>query len=171
MRSLVWDPEYSLARVHAVDSARLPGLDIITRAEWGADESLRYEENPLWVKFRAKQAANASSTGVTVSNATLKIRAKNSAIEARLRSTYPEEYERAEVIRKEGDKTLVWPIEKYRTIRKIVLHHTAEENTKELSDPELMRSMYYYHTVVRGWGDYGYHYVIGQRGQIYEGRA
>ncbi len=34
-----------------------------------------------------------------------------------------------------------------------------------------MRSMYYYHTIVRGWGDLGYNYVVGQRGTVYEGRA
>jgi N-acetylmuramoyl-L-alanine amidase len=25
--------------------------------------------------------------------------------------------------------------------------------------------------MVRGWGDIGYNYIVGQRGQIYEGRA
>ena len=53
----------------------------------------------------------------------------------------------------------------------MVLHHTAENNIKNLSDPELLRSIYYYHTVVRGWGDIGYQYIVGQRGQVYEGRA
>lgn len=42
---------------------------------------------------------------------------------------------------------------------------------KNKDDFTLIRGIYYYHTMVRGWGDIGYNYLIGQRGQIYEGRA
>ena len=42
---------------------------------------------------------------------------------------------------------------------------------KDLDDMTLLRAIYQYHAVSRGWGDIGYNYIIGQRGQIYEGRA
>ena len=99
--SLVWDPDYTLSQAKALESTRLPGIDIVTRAQWGADESLRYEENPLWIKFRAKQALSASGSGGVVSEAALKYRAKNTLIENHLRSTFPEEFERSEVVRKQ----------------------------------------------------------------------
>jgi hypothetical protein len=153
---------------------RIPGVNVISRAQWGADETLRYEEWAVWKRIRAAQAIareKALKEGIKPSEATLKVRAKNSAIEEHLRSNFPEEFVRSEVIRKEWNNSLVWPIEKSKNVRKIVLHHTAESNPKGLSDMDLMRSMYYYHTVVRGWGDFGYHYIVGQRGQVYEWRA
>jgi len=35
----------------------------------------------------------------------------------------------------------------------------------------MVRAIYAYHAVSRGWGDIGYNYLVGQRGKIYEGRA
>lgn len=56
-------------------------------------------------------------------------------------------------------------------MERIVIHHTAENNQTDRDDLTLIRGIYYYHTIVRGWGDIGYNYLVGQRGQIYEGRA
>lgn len=53
----------------------------------------------------------------------------------------------------------------------MTIHHTAENNQTNKDDLALIRGIYYYHTIVRGWGDIGYNYLVGQRGQIYEGRA
>ena len=36
---------------------RIPGVAVISRAQWGADESLRYEESAVWTRIRATQAA------------------------------------------------------------------------------------------------------------------
>lgn len=55
-------------------------------------------------------------------------------------------------------------------IKQIVVHHTATANDSTLDSAAMMRSMYYYHTVERGWGDIGYNYVIDQQGNIFEGR-
>lgn len=107
----------------------------------------------------------------TTSEATKKQLEKNIAIDDYLRKNFPEESVLNEVIRTENGHKLVWPIEKTKYVREIVIHHTAEDNIKSLSDEELMRSMYYYHTISRGWGDIGYQYIIGQRGKVYEGRA
>lgn len=35
----------------------------------------------------------------------------------------------------------------------------------------MIRGVYRYHAVSRGWGDIGYNYIVGQNGRIYEGRA
>jgi hypothetical protein len=51
----------------------------------------------------------------------------------------------------------------------LVVHHTATDN--EYADPAAeVRAIYTYHTVIQGFGDIGYHLLIDNRGQIYEGR-
>lgn len=76
-----------------------------------------------------------------------------------------------ETIRNENGHDLVWPIQKTKKVERIIIHHTADDNRTEKDDLAMIRGIYYYHTVVRGWGDIGYNYLVGQRGQIYEGRA
>ena len=56
-----------------------------------------------------------------------------------------------------------------RPIRKLVVHHTASPNNP--SNPAgVVRDMYRYHVVDRGYADIGYNFVIDHRGNIYEGR-
>lgn len=51
----------------------------------------------------------------------------------------------------------------------LVVHHTATDN--EYADPAAeVRAIYTYHTVTQGFGDIGYHLLIDNRGQAYEGR-
>jgi hypothetical protein len=51
----------------------------------------------------------------------------------------------------------------------LVVHHTAGEN--QYTDPAAeVRAIYTYHTVTQGWGDIGYHLLIDDRGQAFEGR-
>lgn len=51
----------------------------------------------------------------------------------------------------------------------LVVHHTAGDN--EYADPAAqVRAIYTYHTVTQGWGDIGYHLLIDNRGQAFEGR-
>jgi hypothetical protein len=63
---------------------------------------------------------------------------------------------------------MTWP-PAYGAIQKIIIHHTVTGNA--YTDPAaVVRSIYYYHTVVRGWGDIGYNYLVDRFGNIYEGR-
>ncbi len=161
VEKLSYNPDALVPKSYATISA----FPVISRADWGADESLRYADSEIWKKIFKDQST------ITPSDAALKIIEKNTAIEAKLREKFPEESKINEVVRKEKGHELVWPIEKTKYVREMVVHHTGEDNLKSLSDLELMRSIYYYHSVVRGWGDIGYQYVVGQRGQVYEGRA
>ncbi len=70
-------------------------------------------------------------------------------------------------------KTLFWPIAENRLVAKFVIHHTAEnlEREQNRTPAELMRAIYSYHTLTRGWGDIGYNFVIDRAGNVYEGRA
>jgi hypothetical protein len=90
--------------------AAAPGPRVISRAEWGANERLRFDA-----------AGNE-----------------------------------------------IWP-PVYTVPRAQVVHHTV--TTNDPADPAaVMRSIYTYHAVTRGWGDIGYNLLIDHRGTIYEGR-
>jgi len=90
---------------------------------------------------------------------------------AYLAENFSEQDSVVQTIKEENGRPLVWPIEKTKNVEKIIIHHTADDNRKDKDDLSLIRGIYYYHTVVRGWGDIGYNYLVGQRGTIYEGRA
>ncbi len=56
----------------------------------------------------------------------------------------------------------------YMPVQRTVLHHTV---TAGGVDPVAeVQAIYYYHAVIRGWGDIGYNYLVDQHGGIYEGR-
>ncbi len=62
----------------------------------------------------------------------------------------------------------IWRVEYTRPLAQLV-HHTV--TTNDPADPAaVMRSIYYYHAVTRGWGDIGYNYLVDHRGNVYEGR-
>jgi hypothetical protein len=64
---------------------------------------------------------------------------------------------------------MTWPPQ-YSPVRKIVVHHTVTENDEP--DPAAtVRAIYYYHAIVRGWGDIGYNFLVDRFGNIYEGRS
>lgn len=96
-----------IIEVPATASALASEPDVITRAQWGADESLRSDSGACRPTF-------------------------------------------------------------YRP-RQIFVHHTVGAN----NDPRpraTMRAILAYHTQARGWCDIAYNFVIGPRGQVFEGR-
>lgn len=144
------------------------GLSVVSRADWGADESMRYRDSSVWKAYFEKLAKEGEGE---ITAETKAYREKMARIEAHIANAFPGQYEPVETIAQENGHELVWPIEKTRRVEKVVLHHTAENNLKDLDDASLLRSTYRYHAVTRGWGDIGYNYVVGQRGTVYEGRA
>jgi hypothetical protein len=134
-------------------------LNIIPRSHWGADETFRlsryfgvsHEEEEEVIEIEDDSGKNGE--------------------EKSLKELYPEEFEISHTVKKDknGDD-LYWPQEYAENVNKIVVHHTA--STKDLDNPKAaIRSIYYYHSVRRGWGDIGYNYIIDTDGRIYEGRA
>jgi len=126
--------------------------EIISRKEWGANETLRYyDENnppPIVSKF----------------------------VEADLE--WIEEFADEIRIVKSVDidpnskKKLIWPLEYTENVEKVIIHHSAGRSPSCSEEEEFLKSIYRFHTVTRGWGDIGYNYVVGPcSGKIYEGRA
>jgi hypothetical protein len=53
-----------------------------------------------------------------------------------------------------------------------VVHHTAGVNGYTAGQvPGILRGIYAYHAVTRGWGDIGYNFLIDRFGRVWEGRA
>lgn len=118
---------------------------VISRSQWGADESYRYlssnDIDPVLIE-----------------------------IEPDYYEQFKDELQYSRVVEEDenGDK-YKWPLQYPEKIKKFIIHHTA--TTSNLDDPEqAIRDIYYYHAITRGWGDIGYNYIIDQDGKIYEGR-
>ena len=74
-----------------------------------------------------------------------------------------------ESLRFAADGTETWPPEFF-PVQTLTVHHTAGQN----NDPDpaaTVRAIYYFDTITQGWGDLGYHLLIDEAGNVYEGRV
>lgn len=136
-------------------------VDVISRSEWGADESWRLSSY-YGVDEEEEEEEESDVTVVDDEDD-----GKNGD-EPSLEELYPEEFEISQTVSKDSQgRSLYWPLDYATNIEKIIVHHTAGELT---DDPEAtIRAIYYYHSVRRGWGDIGYNYIVAN-GKVYEGR-
>ncbi|MEK7547713.1 MAG: N-acetylmuramoyl-L-alanine amidase, partial [Patescibacteria group bacterium] len=122
----------------------VPSSKVVSRAEWGANESYRYvSDNSIDVELE---------------------------YDADFHAKYAEELQYSKIVEADenGDK-YKWPLQYPEKVEKFIIHHTA--TTKTLDDPkQAIRDIYYYHAIKRGWGDIGYNYIVDQEGIVYEGR-
>ncbi|MCV2488569.1 N-acetylmuramoyl-L-alanine amidase [Geodermatophilus sp. YIM 151500] len=72
-----------------------------------------------------------------------------------------------------ADESLMgWDHEYAPKLLAATVHHTADSNSYSSDDvPRIMRSIYAYHAVSRGWGDIGYHVIVDKFGRAWEGRS
>jgi uncharacterized protein with LGFP repeats len=78
-------------------------------------------------------------------------------------------HSRAEWGADEGIRT--WEPQYAPTLEAATLHHTAgTSNYTAAQVPAMIRAIYRYHVVSRGWGDIGYHVIVDKFGQLWEGR-
>jgi len=59
---------------------------------------------------------------------------------------------------------------RYSPWKKAIVHHTVTTNSYSDAAAQL-RSIYYYHSVTRRWGDIGYTYLVDKWGNVWQGRA
>lgn len=133
---------------------------VISRNEWGADEALG--------TYNPKDIQDSSGPDPV-------------DICEPISKAYPGQYQtqgRVDYSDRNG-RNLIWPREYSKQVKKIVIHHTAQ-NMKDLNDDGRIdqfdyrlsvQAIYRFHTVSRGWGDLGYHYLVDPYGNVYEGRA
>jgi hypothetical protein len=60
----------------------------------------------------------------------------------------------------------------YGDVRMAFVHHSVNANGYSSAEvPAVLRSIYVFHTYVRGWNDFGYNFAVDAYGRIWEGRA
>lgn len=132
-------------------------LKVITRKQWGADESLRILNEDAEPQIKEEKDDPSELE-------------KKFAKELKIIRT---------VTKNSKGKKLKWPLEYAEKTRKIVIHHTATTDealvastgtTKRQNYKQIVNNIYRYHALTRGWGDVGYHYIIDPDGRVYEGR-
>ncbi|MEE6289213.1 N-acetylmuramoyl-L-alanine amidase [Georgenia sp. MJ173] len=70
-----------------------------------------------------------------------------------------------------NESLMTWEPENY-ALRAAVVHHTAGTNSYTAAQsPGIVRGIYHYHAVSRGWGDIGYNFLVDKYGQVFEGRS
>lgn len=145
---------------------------VVTRSEWWADESLRYFSDASLEKKKADWVSRWKTPRlITETQAQHDVRIQENTEMSAINSLSPDTRNTVSIQRYEWVKKLIWSLEKVKKVEKIVIHHTAESLSQDADDASLVRAIYNYHTNTKGWWDIWYNYLIGQRWQIYEGRA
>lgn len=151
------------SELQASTSLLARSYNIISRREWGADEELR-----VWHPKEDTTDSDSSGPSIPYVDPCADIE-KNYANEFSLSSV--KEYN-------SDGQPLIWPLQYAKNIEKFTIHHTDSEirdlNGDFVTDTRdykaIVRAIYYYHAISRGWGDIGYNYIIDPLGNIYEGR-
>ncbi|HKL43815.1 MAG TPA: N-acetylmuramoyl-L-alanine amidase [Candidatus Absconditabacterales bacterium] len=158
----------------------LPGIEIISRAERGADETMRLESN---AKFQGFLKSREKMEALKATDYDAYIQKYSGYIEKSYHSQMANDYLKQHYFDEidldwtnrdyNGDE-LRWPEYHKNNKTKIIVHHTASDNSilKNKSDVlEYLSGVYRYHTINNGRGDIGYNFIIDPFGNIYEGRA
>lgn len=71
-----------------------------------------------------------------------------------------------------AEREATWQPQYAPQVKAVVFHHTATSNDYAPGDvPKILRAIFQYQTVSRGWGDIGYNVVVDRFGRLWEGRA
>ena len=141
---------------------------ILSRRDWGADESLLYVTDGEVEDPPVEERGNGNGNGKGEETPENRIRDCEDA-----QINYPEEFKVTRTVSEgPGGKRLRWPQQYAKDVKLLVVHHTAIAIGGDERPPvERIRALYQFHAENRGWGDIGYHYLIDEEGQIYQGRA
>lgn len=152
---------YTVASLTAMRRPR-----ILSRGEWGADEDL------LFASTSSENPPPSSSQSNVENKRSDEVPKRVSDCEQTIRD-YPEDFRTVNTVYKDRDgKRYVWPRKYSPEIKLLSVNHTAMSNDGDTRSPvERLRAIYQYHAKSLGWGDIGYHYLIDENGQIYQGKS
>jgi hypothetical protein len=157
--------------VYAPDDVHA-STEIVSRKEWGADESFRYISDAEQEKrLRAYEERGRTPRIIEMTETEAAAWKKENDEMSAINKKDPLARDLYSLTRTEWGKKMWFPYRKSKQVDRIVIHHTAESLDKVADDETLIRAIYAYHARTKWWGDIWYHYIIGQRGEIYEGRA
>ena len=153
----------------ALASLTLPGgTTVLTRQEWGADESLLFQKKTAAAPSGSSDTGKGDNGGGTTGQSDQRVSDCQTA-----QQLYPLEFQsqRGPTTDING-RTYRWAPEYMAAVKLLVVHHTAIQASGDPRPPaERVRALYQYHAENRGWGDIGYHYLIDEKGTIYQGRT
>ena len=170
--SFQWSSGKRIAYNPDTSSARAENALVVKRADWWADETLRYVSEAKQNQDKEDWKSRWYTPRILEETQSEHDRRIQWETEFNAISTKDSDSGITYFLKRyEWDNKLYWPIRKAKKIDRIVIHHTAENLEKVADDATLMRAIYFYHTKTKWWWDIGYNYVVWQRGQIYEWRA
>lgn len=142
---------------------------ILSREDWGANDELLYVDGEH-VAPPQDPSESTNDYGTAAASSASTQREKTCAD---MQRDHPDEFKTVKKTAKgENGRTLRWAHTYSKNIELLVVHHTAVGVTNDKrSGVEKVRAIYQYHALNRGWGDVGYHYLIDENGQIYEGKS
>lgn len=160
----------------------LPGVSIITRAQWWANENWRYTTTSKTERDAIRQQQKDAELNQLMETDTDKFfDIQTQEYQGQMATDYliettPTEQTVDEYRESSSGNYLKWPESIHKNKSKIIIHHTADDNTALLTwwtDAVIkeIQAIYKYHTLTKWRGDIGYNFVIDPFGNIYEGRA
>lgn len=129
-------PSFSFAELIKDPNTPLPS--IITRSEWGADESWMYRSSSVWGDIFTRPVTPPDPTPT-----------RTDILSQELARLDPALQKPARIVRYEGDERLVWSQAYSSEIRNIVIHHTEQDMSDFSDEAAAVRSIYRYHTLNR----------------------
>jgi len=143
----------------------LPWVEIISRAEWWADDTIRFRSTPRPTGNSSKwEKTEEQIKAENISNIRNAWMAKNFPLERK--------YESSNMMM--GNHYLIYPDYYNHHKNKIIIHHTAVDYKPNWTIEDVkkeIQSIYKYHTINRDFGDIWYNFLIDQMWNIYEWRA
>lgn len=158
---------YSFTDLKA-NNTLVESIKIISRAQWWANESYRYADWPDWTqKLKEIEETKKSYTKQQLEEIE-KDSGRRKEIDDYLVKNYSEENNLVSVIKEQNWRKLIWPIQKTKYVKWIIIHHTDTFYSWSLDS---IRKIYKYHALNRWWGDIWYNYLIWYDWEIFEWRA
>lgn len=167
-----------------VDAAawNLPGVTIVTRAQWWANESWRYTTTSKTERDTVRQQQkDAEMNQLMESDSDKFFDLQKEEYKGQVATDYliektPSEQIVDEYRESSNGNFLKWPESIHYNKNKIIIHHTADDFSSLLTwwtgtAIQELQNIYKYHALTKWRGDIGYNFIIDPFGNIYEWRA